>query len=114
MAVVTSLAERIDILESSETGEEIWRISRRLRWRMSTIGKRRNRGRKLGRAGLVSHMGRPPSGALNSFPEEVKRHCCVGGRNTQAGGRSHCAKNWGDTRPLRDRNCLVPLALVAC
>jgi hypothetical protein len=72
MAVVTSLAERIDILESSETGEEIWRISRRLRWRMSTIRKWRNRGRKLGRAGLVSHMGRPPSGALSSFPEEVK------------------------------------------
>ncbi len=68
MAEVTSLAERIDILESSEAGEESWRISRRLGWRMSTIRKWRNRGRKLGRAGLVSHMGRPKSGALSSFP----------------------------------------------
>jgi len=73
MAEVTSLAARIDILESSETGEETWRISRRLGWRMSTIRKWRNRGRKLGRAGLVSHMGRPASGALSSFPEEVSK-----------------------------------------
>jgi len=71
MAVMTSLAERIDILESSEAGEETWRISRRMGWRMSTIRKWRNRGRKLGRAGLVSHMGRPAKGALSSFPEEL-------------------------------------------
>lgn len=71
MAVMTSLEERIDILESSEAGEETWRISRRTGWRMSTIRKWRNRGRKLGRAGLVSHMGRPTKGALNSFPEEL-------------------------------------------
>lgn len=73
MAEVTSLAERIDILESSEAGEETWRISRRLGWQMSTIRKWRNRGRKLGRTGLVSHMGRPKSGALSSFPEEVTK-----------------------------------------
>jgi len=68
MAVMTSLAERIDILESAEA---TWRISRRTGWRMSTIRKWRNRGRKLGRAGLVSHMGRPATGALSSFPEEL-------------------------------------------
>lgn len=71
MAAMTSLAERIDIVESSEAGEAAWRISRRLRWRMSTIRKWRNRGRRLGRAGLVSHMGRPASGVLSSFPEAV-------------------------------------------
>lgn len=71
MAVITSLAERIDILESSEAGEEAWRISRRMGWRESTIRKWRNRGRKLGRAGLVSHMGRPAKGALSSFSEEL-------------------------------------------
>lgn len=72
MAVMTSLAERIDILKSSEAGEKTWRISRRLKWRKPTIRKWRNRGRKLGRAGLVSHMGRPKSGALSSFPEEMR------------------------------------------
>ena len=36
---------------------------------MSTIRKWRNRGRKLGRAGLVSYMGRPAKGALSSFPK---------------------------------------------
>ena len=71
MAVMTLLAERIDILESSEAGEETWRISRRLGWRKSTIRKWRNRGRQLGRVGLVSPMGRPERGALSSFPEEV-------------------------------------------
>lgn len=71
MAVMTSLAERIDIVESSTAGEAAWRISRRLGWRQSTIRKWRKRGRKWGRAGLVSHMGRPARGALSSFPEEV-------------------------------------------
>ena len=71
MAVMTSLAERIDIVESSAAGEEAWRISRRIGWRESTVRKWRNRGRKLGRAGLVSPMGRPAKGALSSFPEEV-------------------------------------------
>ena len=71
MIVVTSLAERIDIVKSSEAGEEAWRISRRMGWRMATIRKWRNRGRKLGRAGLVSSMGRPPKGALSGFPQEL-------------------------------------------
>jgi hypothetical protein len=71
MAVITSLAERIEILKSSEAGEKTWQLSQRLKWRMPTIRKWRNRGRKLGRAGLVSQMGRPKSGALSSFPEEI-------------------------------------------
>jgi hypothetical protein len=71
MAVMTSLAERIDIVESSASGEAVWHISRRLGWRQSTIRKWRNRGRRLGRIGLISHMGRPAKGALSSFPEEV-------------------------------------------
>lgn len=71
MAVVTSLAERIDIVESAAAGEAVWRISRRLGWRESTIRKWRKRGQKLGRVGLVSHMGRPPKGALSSFPGEM-------------------------------------------
>ncbi len=71
MAVMTSLAERIDILESAEAGEATWRISRRTGWQMSTIRKWRNRGRKLGRVGLVSHLGRPAKGALSSFPEQL-------------------------------------------
>jgi transposase-like protein len=65
MAIVTSLAERIDIVESSTAGEAAWRISQRLGWRQPTIRKWRNRGRKLGRAGLVSHMGRPAKGVLS-------------------------------------------------
>lgn len=71
MAEMTSLAERIDILESSEAGESVCSISCRLGWRESTIRKWRSRGRTLGRAGLVSQMGRPTKGALSSFPEEV-------------------------------------------
>lgn len=71
MAVVTSLAERIDIVESSATGEATWRISRRLGWREATIRKWRKRGHQQGRAGLVSSMGRPVKGALSSFPEEI-------------------------------------------
>lgn len=71
MAKTTSLAERIDIFESSVSGETVSSISRRLGWRESTIRKWRSRGRTLGRSGLVSQMGRPPKGTLSSFPKEV-------------------------------------------
>lgn len=68
----TTLAERLQILEWSEAGEKTFRIARRLRWRASTIRKWRQRGRRLGRAGLVSHMGRPKRGALSTYPEEMR------------------------------------------
>jgi transposase len=71
MAVMTALAERIDILESSEAGETVCSISHRLGWCESTIRKWRSRGRTCGRTGLASKMGRPAKGALSSFPEEM-------------------------------------------
>jgi transposase len=72
MAVQTTIEERIEIVERSEKGEPIWRISRRLGWQPSTIRKWRNRGRQQGRPGLVSPMGRPKRGALSSYPAEVR------------------------------------------
>jgi hypothetical protein len=71
MAKVTSLAERVDILESSTTDETAKCIGQRMGWSPATVRKWRNRGRKLGRAGLASHMGRPAKGSLSSFPEVV-------------------------------------------
>ena len=71
MPVTTTLEDRIQIMESSEAGESAWRIAQRLRWRPSTIRKWRNRGRKLGRQGLVTRMGRPKVGALGSYSKEM-------------------------------------------
>ena len=71
MPATTTLEDRIQIMESSEAGESAWRIAQRLRWRPSTIRKWRNRGRKLGRQGLVTRMGRPKVGALGSYSKEM-------------------------------------------
>ncbi len=73
MGKKTTIAERIDMWESAEAGETTRSISQRLGWREATISKWRQRGRKWGRAGLVSEMGRPASGALSSYPEEVRQ-----------------------------------------
>ena len=67
----TTLEDRMDILESSAKGEPVWRLERRMRVRARTIRKWRRKGRSGGRAGLVSHMGRPPSGALGSYSSEI-------------------------------------------
>ncbi len=72
MSVQTTMEERIEIMERSEKGEPAWRISRDLGWLQQTIRKWRNRGRQQGRAGLVSHMGRPKRGALSSFSMEIR------------------------------------------
>ena len=67
----TTTEERIDILESSDKGKQVWRLERRMGWRAKTIRKWRQKGRKEGRAGLISHMGRPAKGALSSYSAEV-------------------------------------------
>ena len=72
MSVHTSIEERIEIMERCEKGEAVWRISRSLGWRGPTVRKWQNRARQQGRAGLVSHMGRPKRGALSSFATEIR------------------------------------------
>lgn len=69
--IQTTLAERIEIVESSEKGEPTWRLARRLRWRPRTIQKWRRKGEKEGRSGLQSQMGRPAKGSLSSYPQEI-------------------------------------------
>jgi len=67
----TTMEERIDIMESSDKGEPVWRLERRMGVRARTIRKWRQKGRTEGRAGLLSQMGRPPNGALSSYPAEI-------------------------------------------
>ncbi len=69
--VTTTIEERLDMHESSERGEAVWRIRRRTGWQGRTIRKWRQRGRQAGRAGLVSQMGRPAKGALSGFAPEI-------------------------------------------
>ncbi len=72
MTVQTSLEERIKIVTLAEKGEQVWRISRHMGWRPSTIRKWRKRGQRQGREGLVSRMGRPKRGALSSYSRELR------------------------------------------
>ena len=88
MPAITTLEDRIQIMESSEAGESAWRIAQRLRWRPSTVRKWRNRGRKLGRQGLVTRMGRPKVGALGSYSKEMHDTLLRCATVTTAYGRS--------------------------
>lgn len=63
----TSLAERMQIVQGSAAGETAEQIAQRLGWCASTIRKWRRRGQVLGRAGLISPMGRPAAGAMSTF-----------------------------------------------
>lgn len=67
----TTMEERIEIVERTEKGEPTWLIAHHLHCRPETVRKWRRRWRQYGREGLVSHRGRPKSGALSSFPLEI-------------------------------------------
>ena len=69
----TTLQERLTILERSEAGAKDTAIAEELGLSVWTVRKWRRRGQRQGRAGLVSEMGRPKSGALSSFPSEVRK-----------------------------------------
>ena len=68
----TSLAERIEIGERWEAGQKDPEIAAAMGLRVSTVRKWRRKYMKEGRAGLASHMGRPPTGALGQFPLEIR------------------------------------------
>lgn len=69
--VNTTIEQRIELVESLEKGEAVWRIARRLPVRGRTIRKWRQRAQAGGRAGLESQMGRPQTGALGSYQPEI-------------------------------------------
>jgi transposase len=68
----TTLEERIEIGERSEAGQTDREIAEAMGLSESTVRKWRRKYQREGRAGLASHMGRPPTGALGSFPEPVR------------------------------------------
>ena len=67
----TTIEQRLEIVESLEKGEPVWRIARRMPIQPRTIRKWRQRMKEGGRADLQSEMGRPPTGALGSYKPEI-------------------------------------------
>jgi len=63
----TSLAERVEIGERWQDGQNDTEIALALQRPKSTIRKWRRKYQQQGRAGLTSKMGRSPSGALGNF-----------------------------------------------
>ena len=64
----TILEERIEIGERWEAGQKDGEIAEEMGCSKWTIRKWRRKYQHAGRAGLASPMGRPPTGALGSFP----------------------------------------------
>jgi len=68
----TTFEERIEIGERWEVGQTDPEIAVAMGRPVATIRKWRRRYQQEGRSGLVSHMGRPPTGALGQFPLEMR------------------------------------------
>ena len=68
----TTLEERIEIGERSEAGQADPEIATEMGLSVWTVRKWRRKTQREGRSGLVSRMGRPPTGALGQFPLEVR------------------------------------------
>jgi transposase len=72
MSRATSLEERMQIVALSESGLSDQTIAEKMGWSLSVVRKWRRRHRQEGRTGLASKMGRPPRGALSSYPEKER------------------------------------------
>jgi len=68
----TTLEERIEIGERWEAGQTDPEIAAAMGRSVWTVRKWRRKYQREGRSGLVSHMGRPPTGALGQFPLEMR------------------------------------------
>ena len=69
----TTLEERIEIGERWEAGQTDPEIAKAMDRSVGVVRKWRRKYQREGRAGLASHMGRPPTGALGSFPALVRK-----------------------------------------
>lgn len=74
---MTTLEDRVTILTLANAGHSDRDIAQRVGWKLSTVRKWRRRGQREGRAGLVSKMGRPTTGALSTsasvVPQKLRR-----------------------------------------
>jgi transposase InsO family protein len=63
---------RLEMSEHANAGLNDTQIATALGCSVWTVRKWRRRSRKLGRVGLVSHMGRPAAGPVSTFPTQLK------------------------------------------
>jgi transposase InsO family protein len=68
----TSFQARFEMMEQASAGLNDRQIATALGCSVWTVRKWRRRSHSLGRVGLASHIGRPASGPLSTFPEELK------------------------------------------
>lgn len=68
---ITSLAERVEIGERWKAGQSDPEIAMAVGRPLATVRQWRRGGQHPGRVGLVSRMGRPKSGALGKYPQEI-------------------------------------------
>jgi hypothetical protein len=68
----TTFEERIEIGERWEAGQTDPEIAAAMGFSVWTVRKWRRAYQREGRSGLVSVMGKPPSGALGQFPLEIR------------------------------------------
>jgi transposase len=68
----TTFQTRLEISEDSAAGLNDTQIAKAVGCSVWTVRKWRRRSLKLGRVGLTSHMGRPATGPVSTFPDELK------------------------------------------
>ena len=68
----TTFQERLDINERAAAGQSDPEIAAELGCSVWTVRKWRRRGQHQGRSSLNSHMGRPPTGPLSTFPTGMR------------------------------------------
>ena len=68
----TSFQVRLEIMEQTSTGLNDTQIAIALGCSVWTVRKWRRRSLKLGHLGLASRMGRPATGPMSTFPNELK------------------------------------------
>lgn len=68
----TTFQMRLEMSEHATAGLSDTQIATALGCSVWTVSKWRRRSRKLGRVGLVSYMGRPATGPVSTFPNQLK------------------------------------------
>jgi transposase len=70
--IQTELADRVRIQELVTAGQDDQKIAEAVGWSQWTVRKWRRRYQKHGRTGLQTKMGRPKTGAMSTYPAEMR------------------------------------------
>ena len=110
----TELADRMQISEMAATGQNDQAIAKEVGFSQWTVRKWRRRYQQQGRVGLKTKMGRPKTGAMSTYPGQMREALISWRRGHPGWGAKTLRTELKLDERFKTRNCPASAASIGC